>query len=75
MQNWRQSDKFTEVSICDHDVHYDLRGNLWTIWKESLEPKKINFNHAFKNILFYKFTNSDVVTVIDYFFIKVINFS
>tara|TARA_B100000575_G_C22999524_1_gene576005 strand:+ start:70 stop:579 length:510 start_codon:yes stop_codon:yes gene_type:complete len=45
MQKWSVSKKFNEVSICDHDAHYDLRGNLWTIWEESLEPKRIKFNH------------------------------
>ena len=45
MQKWSVSKKFNEVSICDHDAHYDLRGNLWTIWEESLEPKQIKFNH------------------------------
>lgn len=45
MQNWSVSKKFTEVGICDHDAHNDHRGNLWTIWEEKLEPKKLKFNH------------------------------
>lgn len=45
MQKWRKSKKFSEIGICDHDVHYDYRGNLWTIWEENLEPQKLKFNH------------------------------
>lgn len=38
--------KFPEVKIFDHDVHYDYRGELWTLWKENEYPDlDLNFNH------------------------------
>ena len=45
MQNWTKSKKFPEVSVCNHDAHYDYRGNLWTIWSSRLDPSKLKFNH------------------------------
>ena len=35
-----------DIKIFDHDVHYDYRGELWTIWEKEKYPNiELNFNH------------------------------
>ena len=37
--------KFKEVIIYEPDVHFDYRGHLWTLWKDSEFEPNLNFNH------------------------------
>ena len=35
-----------DVGVYKHNVHYDYRGELWTIWKEDEFPRTdLKFNH------------------------------
>ena len=34
-----------DVKIYNHNVHYDFRGELWTLWKEDEFYPQLNFNH------------------------------
>ena len=35
-----------DVGVYKHDVHYDFRGELWTLWKEGEFPRTdLKFNH------------------------------
>ncbi len=34
-----------DVRIYNHDVYYDFRGELWTLWKQDEFSPQLNFNH------------------------------
>ena len=34
-----------DVRIHQHNVHYDFRGELWTLWKQDEFYPKLDFNH------------------------------
>jgi len=34
-----------DVKIHQHNVHYDFRGELWTLWKQDEFYPQLNFNH------------------------------
>ena len=34
-----------DVKVYTHDVYYDFRGELWTLWKQEEFLPQLNFNH------------------------------
>ncbi len=34
-----------DVRIHQHNVHYDFRGELWTLWKQDEFYPQLDFNH------------------------------
>jgi dTDP-4-dehydrorhamnose 3,5-epimerase len=34
-----------DVKVYTHDVYYDFRGELWTVWKQDKFNPQLNFNH------------------------------